>query len=271
MDRRAGINKLLNDISHHISPRRSHDVQPRTAPPTVDSCPVIGELLPLPVASCSMTADVPDGELVHAEEEALVRHAVLKRRREFVTTRYCARQALKRLGVAPGPILRTKRGAPCWPPGIIGSMTHCAGYRAAAVAKVQDMLSLGIDAETNEALPEGVLEATAVEAERAHVEELAGHRPDVCWDKLLFSAKESVFKAWYPLTGLELDFHGARISVDHATGTFTAKLLVRPPSVPGCVSLREFTGRWAASDDFLVTAVTVPAKPTTAFHGILPF
>lgn len=218
-----------------------------------------------------MTVDVPDGELVYAEEEALVRHAVSKRRREFVTTRYCARQALKSFGVAPGPILRTKRGAPCWPHGITGSMTHCDGYRAAAVAKVQDILSLGIDAETNEALPEGVLEVITVEGERAHVEELAGYRPDVCWDRLLFSAKESVFKAWYPLTGLQLDFQGARISMDYTLGTFTARLLVRPPPVPGCDPLNKFTGQWAAHGDFVATTVTVPANPATPFHEILPF
>ena len=69
------------------------------------------------------------------EEEALVARSVDKRRREFTTARRCAREALARLGVPPAPILPGERGAPRWPAGVVGSMTHCAGYRAAAVAR----------------------------------------------------------------------------------------------------------------------------------------
>ena len=54
---------------------------------------------------------------------------------------------------------------------------------------------LGLDAEPNEALPDGVLDMIALEDEKARLAELTAAAPAVCWDRLLFSAKESVYKA----------------------------------------------------------------------------
>lgn len=77
----------------------------------------------------------------------------MRRQREFATARSCARTALARLGVPPVPVLASPRGAPRWPAGVVGSITHCDGYRAAAVAYTRDVVSLGIDAEPDEPLP----------------------------------------------------------------------------------------------------------------------
>src|SRR5258708_3275547 len=67
------------------------------------------------------------------EEEPLIAKSVAKRRNEFITVRYCARLALGELGVAPVPMLTGDKGEPCWPDGVVGSLTHCTGYRGAAV------------------------------------------------------------------------------------------------------------------------------------------
>src|SRR5829696_6355628 len=91
------------------------------------------------------------------EECAVIASAVEKRQREFATVRYCARAALAKLGVPPSPLLPGDRGAPNWPDGIVGSMTHCERFRAAAVARSSEVLTIGIDAEPNDHLPEGVL------------------------------------------------------------------------------------------------------------------
>ncbi|MFD0027341.1 4'-phosphopantetheinyl transferase family protein [Streptomyces sp. NPDC055059] len=90
-------------------------------------------------------------------------------------------------------------------------MTHCPGYRAAAVASRTRLLSLGIDAEPHAPLPAGVLDLVADPVERAALARLARTHPGVHWDTLLFSAKESVFKAWFPLMGSWLDFTDARL------------------------------------------------------------
>jgi 4'-phosphopantetheinyl transferase EntD len=100
------------------------------------------------------------------EEEAAIARAVGKRRREFVTTRACARDALAQLGVAPVAIPVDERGEPRWPRGVVGSMTHCEGLRAAVVVRESDVTAIGIDAEPNVALPEHVYDVVAVPADR---------------------------------------------------------------------------------------------------------
>ena len=188
------------------------------------------------------------------EEEAVVARAVGKRRREFGSARNCAREALSRLGVPPAPILPGERGAPRWPDGVVGSITHCAGYRAAVVARGRDLLTVGIDAEPGgRGLPDGVLDHVSLPAERAMLSELSAAVPGVPWDLLLFSAKESVYKAWFPLTRRWLGFEDAEITIS-ADGTFGARLLV--PAGPACPA--GFTGRWLARNGLVVTAITTP-------------
>ncbi|MFG1918438.1 4'-phosphopantetheinyl transferase [Micromonospora sp. NPDC048898] len=215
---------------------------------------MVEDLLPPTVAVTATRTDPPEAELF-AEEQAEVARAVAKRRAEFTTVRHCARAALATLGLPPAPILRGERGAPIWPAGIVGSMTHCAGYRAAAVARATDLRSIGIDAEPNEEMPEGVLDAVSLPAERDWIAAHLAERPTVRWDRLLFSAKESVYKAWYPLTGRWLDFAEAEIT-PAGEGRFVARLLVPGPVVDGS-PLSSFTGRWSARAGLVATAVTV--------------
>jgi len=96
----------------------------------------------------------PPAAPLFPEDERAVARAVGKRRREFATARFYARTALARLGLDPAPIVPGPRGEPGWPAGVVGSMTHCAGYRAAAVARAEDVLTIGVDAEPDEPLPE---------------------------------------------------------------------------------------------------------------------
>ncbi len=105
-----------------------------------------------------------------------------------------------------------ERGAPAQPDGITGSMTHCDGYRGAVLARTTDLASIGLDAEPNLPLPNGVERTIALPAERDHVAELASGQPGVCWDRLLFCAKEAVYKAWFPVAGKWLGFEQAQIT-----------------------------------------------------------
>jgi 4'-phosphopantetheinyl transferase EntD len=206
---------------------------------------VIEAILPAGVASAEAFDD-PPGAVLFPEEEALLTRAVDKRRREFT------------LGVAPAPILPGPKGAPQWPAAIVGSMTHCAGYRAAAVAPADHVASIGIDAEPHGPLPRGVLRTVALPGEAAWVGRLLIERPDVHWDRLLFCAKEAVYKAWFPLTGRWLGFDGADVAVDPGGDTFVARLTVPGPEVGGR-EVPSFSGRWVAADGLVAAAITVPA------------
>jgi 4'-phosphopantetheinyl transferase EntD len=218
---------------------------------------VISEILPAVVASAEAFDDPSDAALFPAEE-ALIARAVQKRRREFATGRHCARVALGGLGIAPVPILPGQAGAPQWPPGIVGSITHCAGYRAAAVARADEVITIGLDAEPAQWLPGEVLELVALPDERDRLLDLARAEPGICWDRLLFSAKESVYKAWFPLARRWLGFADADITINAADGTFEARLLVPGPEFNGA-PLAGFTGRWLIAEGMILTAITVLA------------
>jgi 4'-phosphopantetheinyl transferase EntD len=221
---------------------------------------VIGDILPPQVAAAEEFGDVPGVELF-PEEEAVIARAVDKRRREFTTARACARSALAALGLPPAPILPGPRGAPQWPPGVVGSITHCAGYRACAVARDREVVTIGLDAEPHDKLPEGVLGAVSSAAEQQRLRALTTARPDVCWDRMLFSAKESVYKAWFPLTGRWLGFEEADVDIDPAAGTFTARLLPDAearPQVNGA-PLAAFQGRWLVANGLIATAIAITA------------
>lgn len=213
---------------------------------------MIERLVPDTVVVVSTRQDLLEVELF-PEEERSVGRAVEKRRREFTTARACARQALDRLGIAAVAIPNGERGEPLWPGGVVGSITHCSGYRACAVARAGDVASVGIDAEVDEPLPEGVLEQVAFGRERAMV---AGRGAGVCLDRLLFSAKESIYKAWFPLARRWLGFEDVELTIDVGGGTFRARLLVPGPDVGGA-PLTEFRGRWCAEEGIVAAATVV--------------
>ncbi len=230
---------------------------------------MIDEILPRAAACVEAFGDLP-GATLPPEEAALIAGAVAKRRDEFTTARHCARQALAALGLPPVAIPADQRRAPRWPAGVTGTITHCTGYRAAAVARVTDLAALGADAEPDDALPEGVLRTIALPEEIGHLDELSRTAPGAHWDRLLFCAKEAVYKAWYPLTGRWLGFEDARITMvatDAATadpdpaegrsGTFAA-CLVPPAAARDGRRLAGFDGRWLVRGGLVLAAVAVP-------------
>ncbi len=219
-------------------------------------------LLPSPVATAEAFTD-DHSEPCFPGEEDLIASARAGRRREFMTARRCAREALAVLGHPPMPIRSGPRREPLWPAGVAGSITHCTGYRAAAVAPTDRVASLGIDAEPHAALPPRVLGAVTAPGDQDHLDDLARADPSVHWDRLLFSAKESIYKAWYPLTRRWLGFTDAFLRVDPATRTFTGTLRVDGSRIDGGPPLAALVGRYAVEHGLVVTAVRVdrPAGP----------
>jgi 4'-phosphopantetheinyl transferase EntD len=217
---------------------------------------LLSDVLPDTVAAAEMYDDPPDLAPM-PEEEPLIARSVAKRRNEFITVRYCARQALGEIGVPPVPILKGEKGEPCWPDGVVGSLTHCEGYRGAAVGRGESVRSVGIDAEPHGVLPNGVLDAISLPVERAEISALPG---GLHWDRILFCAKEATYKAWYPVTRRWLGFEDAHIVFDvdegGAAGGFESRILIDPDALSG-PPLTTLWGRWSVRDGLALTAIVL--------------
>ncbi len=230
--------------------------------------PLVASIVPLEVFVAEVFGGGCDDAPLFPAEEAVISGAVPKRRREFAAVRACARRALVCAGLEPGPIRSGPSGAPVWPPGVVGSMTHCEGYRACAIGRTEAFSAIGIDAEPHDLLPDGVLPLVASEPERAALAGLAAVAPGLCWERILFSAKESVYKAWFPATGRWLGFTDAELTLD-PSGTFAARLLA-PGAVVGGRPVPAYHGRWIVGPGLIATAVVVPAVGAAASPPPLP-
>lgn len=197
-------------------------------------------------------ANLSNFEALHPLEKVLVSKAVDARKAEFGDARWCAHQVLKDLGYpSTDPILRGQWGMPLWPEGVVGALTHTSGFRAALAAPQTQWRAVGIDAEPAQPLPAEILNSIASPQERHWLERLNLE----FGDRILFSAKEATYKAWFPMTRRWLGFEDATVDV-RSDGTFNTYLLVRPSPVP------IMRGQWWVDHGTLITVVAVPA------HGI---
>ena len=217
---------------------------------------LLSGVVPSPIASAELYSD-PADLVPLPEEEPLIARSVAKRRNEFITVRHCARQALGDLGLPPVPILKGDKGEPCWPDGVVGSLTHCEGFRGAVVARSTQVRSVGIEAEPHGVLPKGVLGAVALPEEQSAIGTLEG---DLHWDRILFCAKEATYKAWFPLTQRWLGFEDAHITFEldatGSSGTFLSRILIDPAAESG-PPLIELPGRFTVSNGLVLTAISL--------------
>ncbi len=205
---------------------------------------------------------VGDEALLSPERE-LIEGATAARAAEFATGRHCARLALGSLdpGLAGMPLLRDRRGAPQWPPGVVGSLTHCAGWTGAVVARSRGsrfgggVTAIGLDAEPIAPLPTGVVQVVASVEEGEALARLGTEQPGIPWDTLLFSAKEATYKAWYPLTGIVLSHSEVDVELS-PSGAFTGHAAAR--DLAGREVVHRVRGRWGLGPHVLVALGVVP-------------
>lgn len=184
------------------------------------------------------------------EEAAHVARAVASRRTEFAAGRALARRALSALGCREGPIPPGERGAPRWPAGFTGSISHTARYAAAAAARLDAVAAIGIDVEEVGRLT-GELESymfTPGEILRHLLGREPGERQATA--AAMFCAKEAYYKAQYPVTGRWLGFHDVELDLDRASGAFEVWRVERPE--------RRRPGRWAMAGGLAAAALWRP-------------
>lgn len=188
-------------------------------------------------------------------EDSLVAGATTPRRREYATARSCAHEVVARLGLEPTPILADEHGAPCWPPGVVGSITHCSGYRACAGGWIEDVRGLGIDAERHRPLPESVQARLMSSREGSHLRQLR-RKDGPFWETLLFCSKEAVYKAWYSYSGSRLLLGDTLVQFDPESNALTAEM--RSSAVMHKVAAdRTLTGRWVIERGLALVAIMV--------------
>lgn len=187
-----------------------------------------------------------------AEERAAMTFSVPKRAAEFATGRWCARQAMGLEGIHGFPLLRNADRSPRWPPTIVGTITHTEGFCAAAVGHRDRFLGIGIDAEIDGRLHEELWPMLFTSGEIEWLDRLpAAQRASMA--TVLFSAKESFYKAQHSITHAWLDFNAATVGVDDAGWNLR---LVRPEGALAQLRL-PVRGQFAISDRLILTAIAI--------------
>ncbi|MEM6846531.1 MAG: 4'-phosphopantetheinyl transferase superfamily protein [Pseudomonadota bacterium] len=210
-------------------------------------------LLPQNVSAAGGPIAQAQGPLFPGEEEAVAR-AVPVRQTEFRAGRTFARAALAHLGASQAAIPRAADRRPLWPTGVVGAITHSRHIAAAIAARSDHYLGLGVDLEPATPLDSALYRMIGRPQEQGGLAQPV-HTGTGTVDraKLVFAAKEAVFKAYYPLTRHFLDFQDATVGVD-PDGRFTAVLVANVPPVPGHPVLH---GRWMQVDRHILAVLTL--------------
>jgi 4'-phosphopantetheinyl transferase EntD len=190
------------------------------------------------------------------DELACVASAVLVRQLDFAAGRELARAALEALGVRGFSLVNDAAGAPVWPPGVVGSITHtrrhARGLAAVALADAAVVRSVGIDAESDEGLTPDLWPSVLRDEERARLDALP-ERERVRAASIFFSAKECYYKLQFPLTRQFLDFTAVTVDLDETGSAF--RVLVRKGSGEAFREGDVFVGRFACGDGLVVTGL----------------
>lgn len=202
---------------------------------------------PPEVIMVTATPEMWESPALEAEEQ-LIAQAIRKRQREFRAGRHCAHAALQKFGLARQAILRDAHRAPLWPEGYLGSISHCQDLCIAACAKQHPIISLGLDVEPLKPLKPGVEQYIQTAAETAYLESFSPRLPQ----RLVFSAKESLYKCFYPLLKTFFGFHTVEVVIDHQNQQFDFN-----PGRDSKIQFPEnlvFYGRYMVTATHLVTA-----------------
>jgi enterobactin synthetase component D len=196
--------------------------------------------------------------------------AVPKRKAEFLAGRLAASMSLAASGCAtPGAVGRGPNGAPSWPDGYVGSLTHGGGVAAAVTAPRLRYAALGIDAEylLSQETENDVRRTVARPSELSRLEDRipCDLRPALL--TLVFSAKESLFKCLHPLVGEFFEFQDAEIVTLGSASSGAGEFCIRLERKLSHEFDRgwEATGRFAIGDGRVQTAIGIRAGQPPSF------
>ena len=170
--------------------------------------------------------DYDDVTLYPKEMELLSPNVVQKRRVEFCLGRAAAHSALREINVSNFPVLKGMNREPLWPKGIVGAISHCDGIALAAVAAKERTAGIGIDIEQiKPTIEEDIAKYVCTLRELEWINQK--NEMKIKRMLMIFSAKESIFKALFPISGVFLDFQDAELTWNEDNMSFSGKLLTQ--------------------------------------------
>ena len=205
---------------------------------------------------CENNSPDQDFQLLPEEQAIVESFGSKKRRAEFILGRICAHRALSRFGLESEPILRNPESRePCWPDSIWGSITHSSGFAAVAVGLKKEIKGIGIDLESvSRSLDFKIRKHVCVDSELEWLESLPDKQANRAL-RIIFSAKESIFKCFYPGTKTYLSFKDAEISVNETEKKFSFTIF---KSFPGIIQQgHPLHGQYTEMDKMLLTSVYI--------------
>lgn len=199
--------------------------------------PACGGALPLAVAAVAHPARFDAAWFArHAVDcPPRIARAVPKRQAEYFAGRLCARAALAAQGLPPVQIGTGALSAPAWPAGWKGSITHTHALAMAAVLPAEACRGIGIDLEI---VPDAdglaaLYDIALNPAERALVGASGSADPGLL-ATLIFSAKESFFKATAAHVGRYFDFSAIEcVAIQRDVLTCIVRESLTPELAPG--------------------------------------
>lgn len=190
-------------------------------------------------------------------------NAVDKRKAEFVVGRFLAKKAIRslnsvyKLGIENINRIEVYIGenrAPIWPTPLVGSISHTDNYAICAVTQLSDNCFIGIDAErvVSQSTASDIAKHVLVPSEYYLVGNI--HMPEPFIFTLIFSAKESLFKALYQYVKHYFDFDVARVTnLDNQNKSFTIELTQSLTN--NLMRGKKFKGRYAVLDNSILTYI----------------
>ncbi len=190
------------------------------------------------------------------DEVLAVEQVSAARAREFGAGRAAAHAAMELLGHVPRPVLQGEDRAPVWPLGLKGSITHTDRDCLAVVTDAPEIVALGLDLEPMSPLEPSLWPVICTSSE---MDWLAGLGPSQRghFAKLIFCAKEAVYKAQYQVSRTMLDFQALELSFDLSAGQFSARFRV---DAPGFKAGTLIPGRFAILSNSVFAAVELHAE-----------
>ena len=168
------------------------------------------------ISFCLLPIHSTSNQKLHpAEENYFSQLSSVSRKEHYRSGRICAGEVLSKLGTRGHPVLRDPQTRePLWPEGISGAITHSGNWAAAAAGKTSDVLGIGIDLEDLERQVDSrISRHVCIPEEQKWLQECGEDFLEQNL-KIIFSAKESIFKAFFPYTRTYLHFHDARILME---------------------------------------------------------